>query len=686
MTSIVLFSLRAYAQNNQVTATYTSEYVFSPELITLDNKGTRPVDGVNRFTEPGFERGTNSWSQLVGVDSDVQNLINAMSEAPDSNRQVLIKNTIAFLKKEGVWEKLDFLHIYAAHSEQAALLDWKRNHDATAVNSPTFTVDKGFLGDGSTSYLNTNFTPATDGVNYTLNEASFGVYSQTNKSEDSYDIGSRAGPNIRDALIMARNSVGSTSRFRPNQNGGTEFSPLISTTGLIVARRTSSAFMQGYQNGLQVRAGVDASTDEVPEYSFFVGSINHAGSPITFSTRQYTMSFAGAAMTEVEQLAFYEIIQSYLTAIGAEVGDPISLFADETISRNTDTTYDKSKGSVKIETKLNHSNFTQPINIPDTKTYDLIAYAYTNGDKVTESDVVLYSNGEVIDTKYEKAGNGWYKLSGTVTGANESREYGVQVKEGKTVYLDDFTLARSGHYTVYPEKGYRVRNLERWETFGAKLEGDDAEELVRFQFCHDDGQWCEDNDRWMYWNGSEWTQSKNIDSHANKLSELEPRAIRRLPTRTEKMSVKTIFNFRGESIPTLKRISLDYNLASDTKSEKSTSPLIQPTQGTSIGLTHVGRISNAGAYERFYYTSEVVEFRGNINPAQGNFDIQVMVNGIEIARRPTNQDGSYSIPLMIPRGTNNVEVKIASLDTDQARKRLTLVIDPTRQLFPPHLQ
>lgn len=58
--------------------------------------------------------------------------------------------------------KFDCLYIRAAHDAQAALLNWAKNaHDASGVNSPTFTVDRGYKSNGSSSYLNWNFNPAS---------------------------------------------------------------------------------------------------------------------------------------------------------------------------------------------------------------------------------------------------------------------------------------------------------------------------------------------------------------------------------------------------------------------------------------------------------------------------------------------------------------------------------------------
>lgn len=108
-------------------------------------------------------------------------------------------------------------------------------------------------------------------------------------------------------------------------------------------------------------------------------------------------------------------------------------------SHDTATTYGSSSGSAKLVATTD-SIFTQSVNVGDTNEYNLSTYAYTDGSAVTSSDLELYYNGSTIATTYTSAGGGWYKLTGTITGAAASRDYGLQVKAGKTVYIDNFSL------------------------------------------------------------------------------------------------------------------------------------------------------------------------------------------------------------------------------------------------------
>lgn len=118
-----------------------------------------------------------------------------------------------------------------------------------------------------------------------------------------------------------------------------------------------------------------------------------------------------------------------------------NLYSGGTATRDTGTKYAGTASSKLISYEGYNSTFVQSVNVGNTQTYQLEAYAYIDGSTaVTDDYAELYYNGAAITTAYEPVGSGWYKLTGTVTGANESRDYGVIVKADKTVYVDNFSL------------------------------------------------------------------------------------------------------------------------------------------------------------------------------------------------------------------------------------------------------
>jgi hypothetical protein len=112
-----------------------------------------------------------------GFDADYQAVLDYATTQgytlPSASQQLLQNQLVVDLKDGGIWSKLDTFGVFATDGDSDfALIDWIRLSDYTAVNSPTFTTDEGFTGNGTSAYIDTNFNPTTQGVNYTLNNAS----------------------------------------------------------------------------------------------------------------------------------------------------------------------------------------------------------------------------------------------------------------------------------------------------------------------------------------------------------------------------------------------------------------------------------------------------------------------------------------------------------------------------------
>jgi hypothetical protein len=255
------------------------------------------------------------------IDPDAAAIIAAMTVPPNGARRTLINSTVLSLKAGGVWSLLDTIWFMAAHDDQAGRLNWKAPASFTlaANGGITFTADRGWQGNGTTGYLNTGWTPATHGVNYALNDASFGVYSRTNSPDAAaIDIGAISSGVSRNWIQLRTTSNNNSVDINSNGTTGQALVAAFNSLGLGGARRTASNATQIYRNGAQTQAGSQASSG-VTAVSFFVGARNNNSTPDFFSPRQYAFAFTGAAMSEAQHAQFYTIVQDYMTAVGAAV-------------------------------------------------------------------------------------------------------------------------------------------------------------------------------------------------------------------------------------------------------------------------------------------------------------------------------------------------------------------------------
>jgi hypothetical protein len=225
--------------------------------------------------------GTTNVTNNVG-DVDLKLYI-ALLTTPISSAQRIKLDT--FLKNyktakiiTNLSEEYDIMYYLGNETAESSLRNLvKRSHDAVAVNSPTFTPYEGFAGDGISSYLNTNYNPSASGSNYTLNNASLGIYSRTDANALYGEIGSRTSTDDYIA-ILSRNGGVTYMRLHSGVNPAIQDAEANSLGMFIVCRNAASEEgLFGYHNKSALsRLGI-ANTNNIPNCNIFIGARNNNG-------------------------------------------------------------------------------------------------------------------------------------------------------------------------------------------------------------------------------------------------------------------------------------------------------------------------------------------------------------------------------------------------------------------------
>lgn len=225
-----------------------------------------------------------------------------------------------FMRKciiHGNWLKLDRMWIFATETRANAKIsivnptpasNWPTS--ITEVNTPAWTADSGYKGNNSTSYLNTNFNPSTQGVNLSLNSIFTSVYSRTQALQSSTgDFGAWNGT----AYILT-NCGNASNVYAAYLN---DFSPSTlsnsNTLGCFTVTRTSSSVKTLYRNTTTIGT-VSGSTLSIPSKNIYVCAVNNNGSAANFSPRQYSMFAIGGG--NINATSFYNDFQAFATIIG----------------------------------------------------------------------------------------------------------------------------------------------------------------------------------------------------------------------------------------------------------------------------------------------------------------------------------------------------------------------------------
>jgi len=246
-------------------------------------------------------------------DSDADALFARIISQPDDTRKGLIDDLIVALKAAGVWTKFDAFYVLAAHDAQTAKLNWKSaSFDAIAVNSPTFTVDRGYAGNGTTSYLSTGFNPTTaPSPQFVQNSAHIGVWNRSTTINNSmYDMGGNAAT---PGTMMDCGTTGGQLRGRINHASNVSFNNLGAIIGHNAISRVLSTGINGYLNGAFINQVALTSAAPTNETIIICG----AGTGANFSTRELAAVHFGSGLSAAEIDATNDALAVYMTAVGA---------------------------------------------------------------------------------------------------------------------------------------------------------------------------------------------------------------------------------------------------------------------------------------------------------------------------------------------------------------------------------
>ena len=282
--------------------------------ITEIYKGSLIAENISRLYKGAvleFERNTLDEATLVLL---AQAAIDGYTP-PSGDSLTILNNLIVYLKAQGLWTLIDVLWLPATNGDSNfACYNLKdpTNHNLTKMNSPLHTSLEGFTGNGG--YLDTNWIPETDGVNFTLNSGSIGAYIRTNS--DNTLFGTRNNSSSRQIRLIVNGQAGTNfmALNSANNNMGVDNTGL----GLHWVNRPDSSTLDYYHNASLITNRTQ-STVNVPSRSLLLlAGRGSSGSATDLSPDQLSYAFAGADLSS-KKYEVHSAIQTYMTAIGKQV-------------------------------------------------------------------------------------------------------------------------------------------------------------------------------------------------------------------------------------------------------------------------------------------------------------------------------------------------------------------------------
>lgn len=278
--------------------------------LTTDRTGA-PVVGTPDI-------GAYELNYSAATDADINALVGAMTTPPTTGRKTLIDNFVYSLKVSGAWYELDCLWMLAAADSQAGYLNWKKPaaNNLAPVASPTFTADRGVAGNGSTSYINSNFNPGDGGTyKFTRNNACYGVWNLTSTAAAATtDVGGYISSGTRLRSFNTGGVVGGTLNAVSNASSTNTVSD---ATGHTAVRRNVSTTIDIFKNGASLDSGISSSSATLPNIGIYLCGHNVNGTLTNASSRQIAACHYGAYLNDTQMASLYNGMRMYLQELGA---------------------------------------------------------------------------------------------------------------------------------------------------------------------------------------------------------------------------------------------------------------------------------------------------------------------------------------------------------------------------------
>jgi len=247
----------------------------------------------------------------ASTDADYQAVLDRSTalgyQSPQTDQQALQNTLVTDLKTAGIWDKLDLFYVFASDGDSDfATLNWKApsTFQISKVSSPTFTTDVGFSGNGTSSYLDTDYIPTDDANSYSQDAASFGFFISSLGSSEASGLSDFGSPDVTNRSWYRRIA----SRFYLNSSAFVQRTDYGSNV-FVHANRSTANNTQIIHNGVTKDNNTEHDSTGMPDASFTAFKRS-----TTFADSTLGIAFVGGDLSS-EASDFYDAINTYLTAI-----------------------------------------------------------------------------------------------------------------------------------------------------------------------------------------------------------------------------------------------------------------------------------------------------------------------------------------------------------------------------------
>lgn len=239
----------------------------------------------------------------------------AITAGLNSTHQTAYVTLICGLVTDAVWTKYDAVYVLATSDTVSAKLNLvSTSFSLVPNNSPTFTADQGYTGNGSNAYLETNFNPATAGGNFTQDSAHLASWDII-KNTAAGKLG--LSGNLEDGTFVGasitQSDGGANSQITTINSGGDTPATNV-PPGFLIGNRSGASSRQLYWNGSSSATGSTTSTALV-SVSIWLLARHYLTSANQASNEQMAVFTIGGSLSSTDAANAYARFHTYLQTI-----------------------------------------------------------------------------------------------------------------------------------------------------------------------------------------------------------------------------------------------------------------------------------------------------------------------------------------------------------------------------------
>ena len=258
---------------------------------------------------------------------EFKEVYNSWIEKPNNNDAIIWNNMVKSMVDTGEWFKMDRIHFMAIHTNNngEAIINWKNPTNPLeyliTVNDPLFTPHEGFTTDGSSNYLDDQYIASTDGVNYTLNNASMSAFIRSDIISNGITVGYSDGEQWQGPTRFFNiNGLGQFNAVVNDINGINRiYYQTNNIQGFSTIQRINETEKQLLQNKQLLYTEYGIGDLGLPNGSAYLGGISISGQLQHQTFRQFSAYLIGSSITEIEHSNLTNYIEISLESNGKGV-------------------------------------------------------------------------------------------------------------------------------------------------------------------------------------------------------------------------------------------------------------------------------------------------------------------------------------------------------------------------------